>query len=92
MARSVEDVRKKIDALDREILAALNRRAELAIEVGRVKEQLGLAIEDLKREQAVMDELKKQNRGPLDAAAVGRIFRCIIEETKNVERLRTHGR
>jgi len=92
MAGSVDDVRKQIDALDRELLAALNRRAGLGVEIGRIKQELGLAIEDVEREEAIIRQLQHHNPGPLGGGAVERIFRTIIAETKNIERLQGRGR
>lgn len=92
MAGSVDDVRKQIDALDRQLLAALNRRAVLGVEIGGIKREQGLAIEDAEREEAIIRQLQHHNAGPLDGEAVEKIFRTIIAETKNVERLQGRGR
>jgi len=91
MHDSVEEVRKRIDAVDRRLLAALSKRAELGARIGRIKERLGLAIEDIEREQEVIRQLRQQNPGPLDDRAVERIFRTIIAETKKLEKSRRRG-
>ena len=91
MGESVEDVRKRIDAVDLELLAALSRRAELGARIGRIKEELGRAIEDIEREEEIIRRLREQNPGPLDGRAIERIFRTIIAETKNIERARSEG-
>src|SRR6266852_7649098 len=48
-------LRRRIDALDRRIVRLLNERAELAREVGRVKETNGRrAIRDAQREREIL--------------------------------------
>ena len=59
-------LRVQIDALDRELLTALNRRAALAQTVGEVKKREGSVAFRPEREAQVIDGLKlvKQKDGP----------------------------
>ncbi|HEV7745462.1 MAG TPA: chorismate mutase [Pyrinomonadaceae bacterium] len=82
---SVNIWRVLIDAVDSELLYLLNRRAELAIEAGRAKQNAGLPIRDSERERDVIARVCQANAGPLDNAAVAKSFRRIIRETRRTE-------
>lgn len=81
----IEDWRIEIDDIDDELLRLLNRRASLAVEVGLIKRKRGTPITDPARERQVIARLSAANQGPLDAAAVAKLFRQIIRESKRVE-------
>jgi chorismate mutase len=82
---SIENYRAEIDALDAELLELLNRRARVALQVGRTKVDAGLPVCDVDRERKVVARACNQNTGPLDDGAVARIFRRIIVETRRTE-------
>ena len=68
-------LRRRIDALDRRIVALLNERAELAREAGRAKAPAGRrAIRDAEREREVLLRVTMANDGPL---APGRPARAL---------------
>jgi chorismate mutase-like protein len=78
--------RQEIDRLDSQILELLNRRAECAMEIGRVKRQNGQPIHVPDRERAVLTRLSEENRGPLSADSIHEVFRAIFEQMKRLER------
>jgi chorismate mutase len=84
---TIDELRQEIDALDERIVALLNARAGCALEIGRMKEALGLEIYQPAREQDVLSHVKQVNRGPLDDDAVVRLFERIIDEARRLERL-----
>ena len=71
-------LRGQLDAIDREILAAINRRAEVAREIGRAKQSEKRCIFDPKREAEVLDRLAADNEGPLTGDSIRTIFREVI--------------
>jgi chorismate mutase len=79
--------RKRIDSLDLQLIGLLNDRARCAIEIGRIKRQQKLAIYDPPREEEIIRMMLEQNRGPLDAVGVRRLFERIIDESRRIERL-----
>ncbi|MBI1953096.1 MAG: chorismate mutase [Candidatus Omnitrophica bacterium] len=83
---TLPQLRKRIDAVDREILSLLNRRATLAQRVGRIKERLGRPIFDGRREQEVLRRLARLNAGPLPPGAIGKIFREVLRASRALER------
>ncbi len=80
--------RDKIDEIDRRILALLNERTRVVEEIGRVKHDLDLPIYEPKREDQVYQNITENNCGPLTADGVRRVFERIIDEMRNVQRLR----
>jgi len=80
--------RDRIDDLDRRILALLNERTRVVEEIGRVKHDLDLPIYEPKREDEVFANVTGNNQGPLTPDGVKRVFERIIDEMRNVQRLR----
>lgn len=78
--------RARIDAIDERILRWLNRRVEAGVAIGQIKKDIGIGSVDEEREAGVLKRLRAINDGPLSEAAVLRIFRTIIEETRNAQR------
>jgi len=72
--------RAKIDALDTRIVALLNERARVVRDVGRIKQEAGLAITDPKRVEVVLQRIATKNRGPLPNENLRRIYERIIDE------------
>jgi chorismate mutase len=80
--------RETIDALDLRLLEVLNQRTAIVEEIGRIKQELQLAIYEPKREDQVFLNVVTHNRGPLPNDAVQRIFERIIDEMRNVQKLK----
>lgn len=79
-------LRARIDELDRQIVALLNQRAELAREVGREKSQLGRrAVRDAEREREVLLRVTIANSGPMPQADLLAIYRRLIASTRALE-------
>ncbi|MBI2221417.1 MAG: chorismate mutase [Acidobacteria bacterium] len=84
-------LRERIDVLDEQLVRLLNARAACAVEVGRAKEALGLPIYQPEREHEVLEHVARANSGPLDEAAIRRLFERIIDEARRLERLAQRG-
>jgi chorismate mutase/prephenate dehydratase len=78
-------LRTQIDAVDRELLGLLNRRARLAQEVGEVKKLEGSVAFRPEREAQVIDGLKAANGGPLKSDSVAPIWREIMSACRALE-------
>ena len=83
----IESLRKRIDELDEQLVRLLSARAACALEVGRVKKQLGVELYQPTRESEVLAHVEGLNRGPLDNGAIRRLFERIIDEARRLERL-----
>jgi chorismate mutase len=82
----VDALRRRIDELDEALVRLLNARAACALEVGRAKKLLGLDIYQPTREAEVLAHVQRINPGPLDDAAMKRLFERIIDEARRLER------
>ena len=80
--------RERIDTLDLKLLEVLNERTAIVEEIGRIKQELRLAIYEPKREDQVFANVLAHNHGPLPNEAVQRIFERIIDEMRNVQKLK----
>ena len=79
------DLRRRIDAVDRAILARLNERAGLVVEVGRVKQDNAASIYEASRELAIVADLCAANEGPFPDTGLAPVFREIISATRSLE-------
>ena len=86
MVTQIERWRDEIDTIDAELLGLLNRRVLVAHEVGRRKRGAGLPLRDARRERQILARARQRNRGPLGAAAVERLFRAILAESRRATR------
>jgi chorismate mutase/prephenate dehydratase len=81
----LDSLRERIDAVDRELLALLNRRAALAQEVGALKKRDGSPVFRPEREAQVIAGLKRSNAGPLRGESVAPIWREIMSACRALE-------
>lgn len=88
----IDAIRLKINQLDDELLRIFNERAALALEIGEVKQQLGLPVYDPKREKLIFQRMQQSNPGPLDNSAIIRLFERVIDESRSLERTYAKGR
>jgi chorismate mutase len=87
MKAQLEDLRKRIDLLDESLVRLLNARAACALEIGRVKRAMGVPIYQPEREAEVLKNVQAANMGPLEEAAIKRLFERIIDEARHLERV-----
>ena len=78
--------RKKIDLIDRKLLSLLNQRLRIALEIGKIKKQMGTKIYDPKREKEVLERLSPTNRGPLNEDDLKKIFVTIMKVCRRSQR------
>jgi chorismate mutase len=78
--RDLDGWREAIDRLDRQIVALLEERAEVARQIGKLKAARGEPVYVPAREQAVLERVIASSRGDLigmpgrAATAAGRVF------------------
>lgn len=85
MAKNLATLRADIDAVDRELLQLLNRRAALANEVGEIKRAEGSTVFRPEREAEVIHGLQRANAGPLKPVNVATIWREIMSACRALE-------
>jgi len=82
MSDQLQQIRKRIDALDKRLVRLLSGRARLAQRIGRLKEGAAYRPE---REAQVLRGILAENRGPLPHAALARLFAEIISACRALE-------
>jgi chorismate mutase-like protein len=85
MEKDLDVWREKIDALNEQILALLNERAQCALAVGKIKREAGLPLYAPDRETIILNRIGELNGGPLGNEAAQRIFQQIIDESLRLE-------
>ena len=71
-------LRTKIDAIDHKLVALLNERAKLVVDVGRVKRAAKLPIYAPHREAEVLDKVTGRNAGPLPNRTLEGVYRELM--------------
>jgi chorismate mutase/prephenate dehydratase len=82
---ALKGLRTKIDALDRDLVQLLNKRAELVVEVGKVKRKTGVPIYAPHREQQVLSKVLGQNTGPLPNRTIEGVYRELMSGSFRLE-------
>jgi len=88
---NLADWRRRMDEIDKKLVQLLNERSQCALEVGRIKQEAGMPIYQPARENEVLANAARNNKGPLSDAAIRRLFERIIDEARSAERLAMHG-
>ncbi len=82
---TLDDLRLKIDSIDDTLLKLYNERMELVHQVGELKNTTGAPIYRPEREQAILNRLKKQNKGKLTSSAIDALFLEMFAVARNLE-------
>ena len=83
MSERFDEIREQITANDVAIVAAVNHRIGLVIELWQLKAELGLETVDPDRERRLREALAAANGGPLSAEGLDRLVTTLLELTKN---------
>jgi len=82
----LDTVRTGIDAADNGIIELLGKRRALVIRLARIKKQLDIPICDRKREQALVDRIKKLGKkNKLNEEFAEVLFRLIMMNSKETQ-------
>ncbi len=82
----LDDLRKKVDELDEQIVRLISQRAEVARQIGEVKTRSNSTIYAPAREEAVYRHLSDVNQGPLPDGVLRAVYREIISGCLALER------
>jgi chorismate mutase/prephenate dehydratase len=82
---SLDDLRRELDRVDTELVAAINRRAEIARQIGEKKRGGSQNVFDPAREAQVLQQAQENNPGPLSDSTVRAVFREIVSASRAVQ-------
>ena len=78
--------RDQIDALDQQLVLAMNERAKVVQQVGEAKRRLGYPVFAPHREREVLEKIKGLNDGPLASRTLHAIWRQMMSGSFALER------
>ncbi len=81
----LKPLRDRIDAIDAQLIALLNQRAAVALEVGEVKKHYNAPVFRPEREQQVIARLQDMSAGPLAGEHISAIWREIMAASRALE-------
>lgn len=79
-------LRTAIDGIDTQLVELLNQRAELARQVGQIKQATGAPVFRPEREAEVLRKVVARSHGPLPDAGMSAVFREIMSACRALER------
>jgi len=86
-AKDLKSYRVQIDKLDLQILELVNKRAGLAFQIGKVKNDNNESIFSPAREEEVIQNVLKSNDGPLTEPTIRAIYRELISGSRALQRV-----
>ncbi len=85
-AAALAPLRERIDAIDKEIVGLLNERAQIALEIGQVKQRAGRrTVRDAKRETEVLERVTSASAGLFPEPELVALYRKLIAATRRVQ-------
>lgn len=78
--------RKEINEIDKNLVDLLNKRAEIVMKIKRLKENHNVPLYDAKREEELINNIVKYNKGPLFNDNVVQIFESILRNVQVLEK------
>lgn len=84
--KNLESLRGEIDSIDTKIVGLLNQRVQAAVEIGRIKDELGVDPYDPAREEQVFDKIENLSDGPLHKDSLRTIYREVISASIALEK------
>lgn len=81
----IKALRDQIDPINLQILELLNKRATIALEIGKVNQQMGTRNYDPQREAEMLTALQMTNEGPFSNETISKLFHEIFRATLHLE-------
>jgi len=86
MKDKLQQLRSRIDEIDRQLVRALNARTKCVLEIGKIKHATGREIYAPDREEAVFRRVVGHNPGPLTNDSLRAIYREIMSSALALEK------
>ena len=78
----IRQLREQISDNDRALVEAINTRLRLVASLKEYKESRGIEFVDPEREEWILRDLARANRGPLSAEGLREIYGAVFDLTK----------
>ncbi len=83
---TLEQLRNKIDELDRQLVELLSERARAAQMIGHLKVATSLPVYEPNREKVIFANVRAANKGPLPDIELVHIYERIIDVMRALQR------
>jgi chorismate mutase len=83
---TLEELRKQIDVLDRQLVELLSERARAAQTIGHLKAATQLPVYEPAREKVIYANVRAHNKGPLPDIELTHIYERIIDVMRALQR------
>jgi chorismate mutase len=83
---TLEELRDRIDILDRQLVELLSERARAALMIGHLKVKTSLPIYEPAREKIIYANVRAANQGPLPDIELTHIYERIIDVMRALQR------
>lgn len=84
--KKLEKYREEINKIDKSLVDFLNKRAEVVMKIKKLKENRDVPLYDAKREEELINNIIKYNKGPLYNDNVIQIFESILRNVQVLEK------
>ena len=85
MQQKVQELRERVDEVDRELIRALSERASIVQEIMALKAEAGAPVYDPKREEEILRRVVERNPGPIYDSSMRDIFELILHRIRDLE-------
>jgi chorismate mutase len=85
LQQRVQELRARVDEVDRELIRALNERARIVQEIMTLKAESGAPVYDPKREEEILRKVVEMNAGPIYDSSMRDIFELILHRIRDME-------
>lgn len=82
----IAEWRRKIDEIDRQLVALINQRAHCAEEIGKLKRNSSLPIYEPDRERIIFENIQRENRGPLTEVQLRQVYERLVDVMRQIQR------
>ena len=82
----LKEYREKVDEIDKGLVNLLNKRAEIVMKIKKLKEDQDVPLYDAKREEDLINNIVKYNKGPLYNDNIEQIFESILRNVQILEK------
>lgn len=81
----IEELRRRVDEVDLELIRILNERARIVQEIVAIKAEAGKPLFDPRREEEILQKVAEQNEGPIYDTSMREIFELILHRIRDLE-------
>jgi len=82
---TLDELRKQIDSIDEKLVELINQRAQVAVEIGKLKQGRNDPVYVPHREKEVLDKIAALNKGPLPDKTLFAIWRELMSGSLYLE-------